>query len=130
LTYNKIINVFYENNTINTKLQKAIRNNDITQVSNLLNNNNINASEDDNIAIINASRYGHLDIVKLLLKDPRVNPSDRNNEAIVLAFMNDNKDVSNLLWSDKRVNQLLKENSHHLSEEILAARIHLKIKTF
>ena len=32
--------------------------------------------------MVEACRYGHVDVVRLLLADSRVNPADCNNEAI------------------------------------------------
>ena len=48
----------------------------------LLKDNRVDPSTDDNNAIEWASRSGHLEVVQELLKDNRVDPSANNNEAI------------------------------------------------
>ena len=53
-------------------------------------------------AIHLASRYGHVDVVKLLQNDPRVDPSADNNRAIRFASENGHIEVVKLLLNDPR----------------------------
>lgn len=77
---------------------------------------NIDPSSKKNRAVIEASRWNHLDSLRLLLLDKRTNPSDNNNEAIVSATFNNGNDYPNclkvvkLLLKDKRVNPSEREN--------------------
>ena len=64
----------------------------------------VDPSDNDNYAIICASKYGCLDIVNRLLQDPRVNPADSANKAIRLASRNGHLAVVNRLLQDSRVN--------------------------
>ena len=54
-------------------------------------------------AIHLASRYGHVEVVKLLLNDPRVDPSADNNDTIRWASLFGNVEVVKLLLNDPRV---------------------------
>ena len=57
----------------------------------------------DNYAIRWASRYGHVEVVKLLLMDKRVDPSTHGNYAIRIASDQGYVEVVKLLLQDKRV---------------------------
>src|SRR5690349_9739066 len=74
-----------------------------------------------NSAIRLASRYGHLEIVKLLMSDSRVDPSAENNEglcyhlnlinsAIRLASRYGHLEIVKLLLSDNRVDPSANSN--------------------
>lgn len=60
-----------------------------------------------NMPIRMASKYGHLEIVRLLLDDKRVDPTDRDNDAIWSAYENGHVDVVKLLLKDERVTREL-----------------------
>ncbi|KAJ3270991.1 hypothetical protein HDV01_007141 [Terramyces sp. JEL0728] len=62
-----------------------------------------NPGDNDNYAIINASKNGHLEIVKVLLKDSRVDPTVMNNLPLKLAQDNFYLDIVDLLMKDQRV---------------------------
>ncbi len=47
----------------------------------------VDPSAQDNQALIDAAKYGHLEIVKLLLSDDRVDPSVQNNQAFISAAL-------------------------------------------
>jgi ankyrin repeat protein len=65
--------------------------------------NSVDAAQRNNQAIHEASRNGHLEIVKLLMNDSRVDPSGGCNIAIYDACSNGHTAVVSLLLSDKRV---------------------------
>ena len=50
-----------------------------------------------------ASRFGHLDVVRVLLQNHRVDPSAKNNDALRLASKNGHVDVVELLRQNDRV---------------------------
>lgn len=104
MSYNKIINSIQDicNKGI-TELQKTIINNNIIKVTTLLKDEKTDPSENSNIAIIEASRHGRTDIVKLLLNDPRVDPSDEHNLSIIDASRNGHTNIVKLLLNDSRV---------------------------
>lgn len=56
-----------------------------------------------NDALIDSSRKGYLEIVKLLLNDLRFDPGYRNNSAIIEAARNGHIEIVKLLISDSRV---------------------------
>jgi len=63
----------------------------------------VDPSIDNNNAILNASQYGYIDIVKELLKDERVDPSVLNNLTIQLASEFGRIEVVKELLKDDRV---------------------------
>lgn len=65
---------------------------------------------DDNDAIIEASKSGFTEVVKVLLKDARVNPAARDNDAIVEASINGYADVVEVLLKDERVDPAARDN--------------------
>jgi ankyrin repeat protein len=89
------------------KLIKSVASGDLDSVNNLI-DNEVDPSLDSNIAILTASYYGYVYIVKRLLQDPRVNPNVyiRNfpiKTPIRLALENGHTPVVKLLLSDPRV---------------------------
>ena len=84
----------------------------------------------DNLAIIQASTYGHHECVALLLADKRVDPSALGNWAIQVASQNGHLECVVLLLADERVDpssrnnegiQLALRNSHHACVSLLRA---------
>ncbi|KAJ3029080.1 UNVERIFIED_CONTAM: hypothetical protein HDU68_000207 [Siphonaria sp. JEL0065] len=57
----------------------------------------------DNIAILQASRNSHSEIVRLLLTDSRVNPSVQRNKALVYAVSRGDLEIARLLLAAERV---------------------------
>lgn len=66
--------------------------------------------KDGNDAVKNASRNGHLEIMKILLADKRVNPSVDNDYAIRMAAENGHLEVVKLLLADNRVDPSAGDN--------------------
>ena len=66
----------------------------------------IDPSAHNNYAIRLASRFGHLEIVKILLQDSRVDPSAFNNYAIQWASENGHLEVVKFLLQDSRVGSI------------------------
>ena len=60
--------------------------------------------------IINASKNGDVELVKLLLADEKTNPADQNNLAFFWASKNGHLEVVRLLSADERVNPEVKNN--------------------
>ena len=69
----------------------------------LLADERVDPSDDDNLAIRDASREGHSDVVLRLLQDQRVDPSDFHNEAIRFAAANGHLEIVRILIKDSRV---------------------------
>lgn len=84
----------------------------------------IDPSQNENYAIVIASRYGHLEIVRRLLQDERVNPAEHDNDAIVYAAFNDNVEIVRLLLQDERVNPADNNN-----DAIIQASTHDSLET-
>lgn len=61
-------------------------------------------SVNNNLAIIDASKNGHLPVVNRLLQDQRVDPSARNNYAIRYASLKGYLPIVDRLLQDERVN--------------------------
>lgn len=78
---------------------EAVKTGDSDKVKLLLNN----PAADNNDAIRLASRYGHLEVVRLLLLDKRVDPAALSNDAIRIASQNGHLEVVRLLLADPRV---------------------------
>ena len=53
----------------------------------------MNPTDRQNIAILNASQYGHADVVRIVLNDHRVNPADHSNHVTSWASKNGHSDV-------------------------------------
>lgn len=92
------------------KFQNAITNKDIINVSQLINEENIDPSENSNWAIQYACENDCYKLVKLLLNDKRVNPADKDNQAIIWASKYGYVNIVELLLSDKRVNPIASKN--------------------
>lgn len=73
-------------------------------------NRGINPSIDNNYAICEASKRGHIGIVKLLLIDKRVDPSVKNNYCIKCSSRNGHIEIVKLLLKDKRVDPSADDN--------------------
>uniref|UniRef100_A0A6C0JXA3 Uncharacterized protein n=1 Tax=viral metagenome TaxID=1070528 RepID=A0A6C0JXA3_9ZZZZ len=86
----------------------ACKNGDISTVKCLL--PTIDLSANDKYAVIWASRYGYVELIRLLLTDPRFDPSFRDNEAIQLAVLYGRTDVVRLLVADPRVDSSILDN--------------------
>ena len=86
------------------QLIKAVNNNDLSTVKNLLKDKKIHPQKDNNDALYIASQNGYLDIVKLLLKDKRVDPSNHSNQHFRVAAIFGHFNVALILLNDKRVN--------------------------
>jgi ankyrin repeat protein len=91
-------------------IKDAIFNKNIEVLKLLLNDKDIDPSNNKNVAIIIASFYGNIEAVKLLLQDKRVDPSDRKNEALMKSIENGKTEVVRLLLQDKRVDPSDREN--------------------
>lgn len=59
----------------------------------LLHDDKVDPSAQDNMAICVAAQHGHLDVIKLLLGDPRVNPAVKQNFPLRLAAQYGHYDV-------------------------------------
>ena len=70
---------------MNERFQQAVRQGNVDAIENLLQNEQVDPTADDNVAIRRASGYGDLPVVERLLRDVRVDPSADYNDAIVLA---------------------------------------------
>jgi hypothetical protein len=64
----------------------------------------LDPSVNENMLIIDASKWGKKNFVDLLLKDKRVDPCDKNNRSLTLAVHNKHYDVVLSLICDYRVN--------------------------
>ena len=80
------------------------------QFKNLLENEKVDPTYNDNYPIRMACQGGSIKIVKLLLAIPEVDPSDCDNYAILMASKNRNHKIISLLLDDKRVIEKLKYN--------------------
>ncbi|KAJ1553031.1 hypothetical protein HK096_009498, partial [Nowakowskiella sp. JEL0078] len=59
-------------------------------------------------AMLGASSFGNLEVVKVLIADSRVDPSSRNNKALHRASENGHVEIVKLLLADSRVAELAK----------------------
>lgn len=64
-------------------------------------------------SITDASRFGHIEMVKLLLKDPCVDPSYLNNLPIKMASIYRRTEIVKLLLTDERVRNLAISQGDH-----------------
>ncbi len=58
----------------------------------------------DNMAIIQASKFGRIEMVKELLKDRRTDPAVKNNKPLREACLHGHLEIIKLLCFDERVN--------------------------
>jgi phosphopantetheinyl transferase (holo-ACP synthase) len=72
-------------------------------VERMLEDDLVDPSANDNLAIGRAAYFGHLAVVERLLKDDRVDPSAKDNEAIGAAAVNGHLAVVERLLEDDRV---------------------------
>lgn len=79
------------------EFNQAILNNNIKLFKQLLENKNVKADFDGNVAIQNAAKLGYTDIAIILLKDSNVNDKDRLNLALKNACENNHADIVKLL---------------------------------
>jgi ankyrin repeat protein len=80
--------------------------------------------------ILNAAKYGHIELTKALLKQSSVNPTEFNNTAIIDAYDNKKFDIVKLLWNDKRVKNTLQKDHKELYDKLLNKDIQNKISKF
>ncbi len=71
----------------------------------------VDASDQNNYAIIEASLYGHTEVVKLLLENDKVDASDQNNYAIRSASVYGHTEVVKLLLENDKVDASYQNNS-------------------
>ena len=116
--------------SIQEQFYKSIEDGDIENFNLLMKNKEVNPADDNNKAIVLASRSGHFDIVKLLLNDKRVNPSDCYNSSIIAASDIGYFDIVNLLWQDQKVKDTLKIDDKELYNELIKNDIKDKIEDF
>lgn len=106
----------------NITLYKRFLNNCISGnveiVKSLIENDLVDPSEQNNYAIIIASRDNKLEIIKQLLKDDRVDASDNNNKAIRLAFKNEHYEIVKLLFNIEKVYRKLSKYQNHVWRRI------------
>jgi hypothetical protein len=103
-----------ENILIMTKqddFDNAIQVNNYKVVKTLLNDPEVDPTNNVNFAIRISSEHGFIDIVKLLLNDPRVDPTDDFNDAIRYASRSGETETVRLLLTDSRVNPTSVNNS-------------------
>lgn len=116
---------------IQEQFYNAITNNDIETIHFLMINKNFNPSIFCNLAIIEATKFGFIDIVKLLLTDHRVDPTDSNNDSIRSAFENGHLNIVNLLWQDQRVKDTLKKDDIDLYNKLIKKdKLKQKVEVF
>lgn len=96
-----------------TALSAAVFYNRLSFVRMLLEDKRVNPAQNDNIAVILASRHGHLEVLQLLLADPRIDPTARRNTAIGNAYQRNHFDVVKLLRSDPRVRMSLEQERNN-----------------
>ena len=112
------------------EFENAIQKNHIELVKILLNDKNVDPSDNYNFAIQYSSLNGLTDIVKLLLKDNRIDPSDKGNYAIYYSDSNGYIDIRELLWSNQRVKNTLKNNCPKLYNRLITQEIKIKLINF
>lgn len=86
---------------IDSNFFNAIQNGDAETINILL--HYVDPSEDQNEALIEASRRGYVEIVDMLLKDPRVNPNDMGSGSISLAAAEGRFELVKRLLEDPRI---------------------------
>jgi len=90
----------------------------------ILKEEGVDPSADDNYAIRWAAQNGHLEVVKLLLKDKRVDPGAVDNAAIQWASRDGHLEIVKLLLEDKRVDPGADDN---LAIQWAAEKGHLEV---
>ena len=88
---------------IATSIVWAAECNELELLERLLADPRIDPSVNNNEAIVESSRKGHIAIVKRLLADPRVDPTVHNNYALGAARYSAEKELEALLLADPRV---------------------------
>lgn len=63
-----------------------------------------NPRYDGNAALLNACKYGHVEVVRLLLADPRTNPGARESLSLQWACENGHTEIVKLLLASGKVN--------------------------
>ena len=125
----------------------------------LLNDKRVDPSFDSCCCIELATKYGHIDIVKLLLKDDRVNiehnysfelaaeyghinlislflekditdPSKEANQAIYLAHKEGHFNIADLLWSNEKVKSTLQKDNFNLYNIFKKEEVKNKVSEF
>jgi ankyrin repeat protein len=81
-------------------------------------------------AALNAARYGHIELTKALLKQSSVNPTEFNNTAIIDAYDNKKIEIVKLLWNDQRVKNTLQKDHEELYDKLLNKDIENKLNAF
>jgi hypothetical protein len=85
------------------ELHRASYHGNVEEVERLLQDPNVDPSENNNSAIQYASDNGHLAVVERLLQDHRVDPSSLNNDAIQCAASSGHLAIVERLLQDDRV---------------------------
>jgi ankyrin repeat protein len=88
----------------------ACENGNLRLVSDILEENCVDPSWNDNIAIVNACRNGHSEIVELLLGHPKVDPTSRGHFGFLEACRLGHIDVVKILLLDPRIDPTVKCN--------------------
>jgi hypothetical protein len=85
---------------------------DLAAVNRLL-DNHADPSVLNNLAIISASKNGHLAVVNRLLEDIRVDPSDQHNQAIIDAVKNNHVEVVERLLKPDAIENGVNPSDHN-----------------
>jgi ankyrin repeat protein len=142
------------------EFQKAIEENNIKLVCELVQEGKIDPENNGNEALRTAAKYGFVDIVELLfkvgvkpvfggnctiriaafygniklieflLKESRVDPSDCGNESICFAYKKKYTDIVELLWSSQTVKDTLKYDNTKIYNELVQQDIKNKVSQF
>ena len=89
----------------------CIKSGDLKNIKWMIEEKHIDASANNNLAIIYASFHGHLDVVKFLSTLPQVDASDQDNLAIKLASVRGHIEVVNFISTLHEV--LIKKSKIH-----------------
>jgi 2-hydroxy-3-keto-5-methylthiopentenyl-1-phosphate phosphatase len=138
---------------------QAVLDNDIHNVTILLNNHEVNPSDDYNYAIQYSATMGNLIITQLILKNPKFNYKEAvhrilsnagngNTEILKLLLKNkkidpscfsnfainslkdSKKEAIQLLWRDKRVKDTLENDHPKLYDKMIKEQLQNKINNF
>jgi hypothetical protein len=96
----------------------------------LINNQNINFSNESHYIIISAANNNNIDILNVFLKHKNVNPSYLKNMPIINAFKNNKNDFVDILWKDIRVKNTLEKDDSVIYNKLVEKDLIDKLNLF
>jgi ankyrin repeat protein len=113
------------------KIMFAIRNNNLDEIKNIINNNDLsNYNKTIAFALYSSALYGRYDIVAFLLSLKKTEVNIQNNKIIKTANLHNHNNIVLLLWEYDIVQKTLQKDDNDLYQKLIQINIEKKLINF